>query len=142
MEISHVRRRVQAAIIAARERSQLHRQAVADAEASYDRFLADVAVPLARQVANAFKAEGYNFTVSTPGRGVRIASDRGRDDYVDIALDTDAVPPVVVGHIRYTRGSRTIDEEHPVKAGAAPSQISEEEMLEFVMRALQPWIDR
>jgi hypothetical protein len=48
---------VQAAITAARERSQLHRQAVADAEASYDRFLADVAVPLARQVANAFKAK-------------------------------------------------------------------------------------
>ena len=133
---------MQAAITAARERAQRHRQAVADAESSYDRFLADVAVPLARQVANVFKAEGYNFTVSTPGRGVRIASDRGRDDYVDIALDTEAVPPVVVGHIRYTRGSRTIDEEHPVKAGASPSQISDEELLDFVMRALQPWIDR
>jgi hypothetical protein len=133
---------VQAAITAARERSQLHRQAVADAEASYDRFLADVAVPLARQVANAFKAEGYSFTVSTPGRGVRIASDRGATTTWTSARHrrraaawSSGTSDTRAAHARSTKSIRS-------RQGAAPSQISEEELLEFVMRALQPWIDR
>jgi hypothetical protein len=137
-----VRRRVQAALAAARERSQQRRQRVADAESRYDHFLSDVAVPLARQVVNVLKAEGRSFTVSTPGRSVRLEPDRGRDDFVEIALSTELDPPTVVGLIRYTRGSRTIDEERPVKSGAAPDQISEDELLEFLVRALEPWIER
>jgi hypothetical protein len=142
MEVSQVRRRVQAALAAARERSQQRRQRVADAEGQYDRFLADVAVPLARQVANVLKAEGRSFTVSTPGRNVRLEPDRGRDDFVEITLNTEVDPPDVVGLIRYTRGSRTIDEERPVKSGVAPDQISEDDLLEFLLRALEPWIER
>jgi hypothetical protein len=142
MEVSHVRRRVQAALAAARERSQQRRQRVADADGQYDRFLADVAVPLARQVANVLKAEGRSFTVSTPGRNVRLEPDRGRDDFVEITLNTEVDPPDVVGLIRYTRGSRTIDEERPVKSGVAPDQISEDDLLEFLLRALEPWIER
>jgi len=133
---------VQAALAAARERSQQRRQRVADAESRYDQFLSDVAVPLARQVVNVLKAEGRSFTVSTPGRSVRLEPDRGRDDFVEIALSTELDPPTVIGLIRYTRGSRTIDEERPVKSGAAPDQISEDELLEFLVRALEPWIER
>ena len=108
MEVADVRRQVQAALTAARERSQQRRQRVADAESRYDHFLANVAVPLAGQVVNVLKAERRTFTVSTPGRGVRLETDRGRDDFVEITLNTDTDPPAVVGHIRHTRGSRTI----------------------------------
>ena len=142
MEVSQVRRRVQAALAAARERSQQRRQRVTDAEGQYDRFLADVAVPLARQVVNVLKAEGRSFTVSTPGRNVRLEPDRGRDDFVEITLNTEVDPANVVGLIRYTRGSRTIDEERPVKNGAAPDEITEDEFLEFLLRAMEPWIER
>ena len=142
MEVSRVRQRVQAALNAARDQAQRHRQAVAATETDYARFLADVATPLARQVANVLKAEGYSFTVSAPGGGLRIDTERSRDDFVDIALNTDARPPEVVGRIRYTRGSRTIDDERRVKPGATPSEISEEELLEFLIRALEPWMER
>ena len=142
MEVSQVRRRVQAALAAARERSQQRRQRVADAESQYDQFLANVAVPLARQVVNVLKAEGRSFTVSTPGRNVRLETDRGRDDFVEITLNTEIDPPDVIGVIRYTRGSRTIDEERPVKSGSPPDQIGEDDLLEFLLRALEPWIER
>jgi hypothetical protein len=142
MEVAQVRRRVQAALAAARERSQQRRQQVAEAESRYDRFLTEVAVPLARQVANVLKAEGRTFTVSTPGRAVRMETDRGRDDYVEIALNTDLDPPAILAHIRHTRGSRTIDEERTLKDGAAADQISEDDLLEFILRALEPWIER
>jgi len=133
---------VQAALAAARERSQRRRQAVADAERSHDRFLNDVAIPIARQVANVLKAEGRSFTLSTPSGAVRLAPDRGRDEFVEITLNTEVDPPAIIGHIRHTRGSRTRDEERAVKPGATPDQISEEELLEFLIRALEPWLDR
>ncbi|HLG58563.1 MAG TPA: hypothetical protein VI485_24675 [Vicinamibacterales bacterium] len=142
MEVSQVRRRVQAAMTAARDRAQQQRQRATDAETAYDNFLTHVATPLARQVASALNAERYAFTVSTPGRGLRLALDRGRDDFVELALDTEADQPTVIGRIRRTRGSRTVEEERPVKAGASPDQLTEDDVLEFFVQALEPWLER
>jgi hypothetical protein len=142
VEISHVRRRVQSAIASARDRSQRRRQAAADAESAYDGFLTQIATPLARQLVNALKAEGYAFSVSSPGRGLRVSRDRGRDDFIDLSLDTEADPPTVLARIRRTRGSRTIEEERPIKQGASPADLSEEDVLEFLTRALEPWLER
>ena len=111
-------------------------------KAAYDSFLTHVAVPLARQIAGSLKAENYAFTVSTPGRGLRLALDRGQDDFVELTLDSDAEPPTVIGRIRRTRGSRTLEEERPVKQGASPDQLSEDEVLEFLVTALEPWLER
>jgi len=126
----------------ARDRAQRRRQLGADAETAYDSFLSNVATPLVRQIANALQAEGYAFTLSTPGRGLRLALDRGRDDFIELALETDADEPTVIGRIRRTRGSRTIEEERPVKRGASPDQLSEEDLLDFFESALQPWLER
>lgn len=142
MEISQVRRRVQSAMVAARDRSQKRRQRAAEAETAYDSFLTHVATPLVRQIANALNAEGYAFTVSTPGRGLRLALDRGRDDFVELALDTNADEPTVVGRTRRTRGSRTLEDERPLKAGATPDQLGESDVLEFFVGALEPWLER
>ena len=60
----------------ARDRAQRRRQLAADAETAYDSFLSNVATPLVKQIANALNAEGYAFTLSTPGRGLRLALDR------------------------------------------------------------------
>jgi hypothetical protein len=133
---------LQAAIVASRERAQQRRQRSADAESSYDAFLTQVATPLARQLANALNAEGYAFTLSTPGRGLRLALDRGRDDFIELALETNADEPTVVGRLRRTRGSRTIEEERPIKPGASPDQLSEDDLLDFFVNALEPWLER
>ena len=142
MEVSHVRRRLQAAMTTARDRAQRRRQLAADAETAYDSFLSTVATPLVKQIANALQAEGYAFTLSTPGRGLRLALDRGRDDFIELALETDADEPTVIGRIRRTRGSRTIEEERPVKRGASPDQVSEQDLLDFFESALLPWLER
>jgi hypothetical protein len=142
VEVSHVRRRLQAAMTTARERAQRRRQLAADAETAYDSFLSNVATPLVRQIANALQAEGYAFTLSTPGRGLRLALDRGRDDFIELALETDADEPTVIGRMRRTRGSRTIEEERPVKPGASPDQVSDQDLLDFFATALEPWLER
>lgn len=142
MEVSQVRKRLQTAIAAARDRGQQHRQRAAQAERAYAAFLETVATPVTRQVANALKAEGYPFTVFTPGGGLRLASDKGRDDFIEFALDTGNETPHVVGRISHSRGSRTIDEERPIRAGVAPDALTQEDVLEFLLQALEPWLER
>jgi hypothetical protein len=126
----------------ARDRAKQRREKSDEAERAYMVFLENLVVPLARQVVNALRAEGYSFTASTPGREVRISLDQGRDDFIELALRTDTDQPHVVGRIRRTRGSRTLDEERPVKAGAAPQDVTEDDLLEFLARALEPWLER
>ena len=142
VEVSLARNRLNRAIEAARERAQQRRQRTAAADRAYDTFLQDVATPVTRLVANTLKVENYAFTVFTPGGGLRLASDRSRDDYVEFALDTASDPPHVVGRISHTRGSRTLDEERPIKPGTPPEGLSEEDVLTFLLDALEPWLER
>lgn len=142
MEISHVRKQLKAAIDKARERAQQRRTLAAEAERTYATFLETVAIPVTRQVANALKAEGYAFTVFTPGGGLRLASDRSRDDYIDFTLDTSAARPQVVARISQTRGSRTLEDERPIRKDTPPEAISEEDFLEFLLDVLEPWMER
>jgi hypothetical protein len=141
METGEVRKRVLHAITAARGRAQARRQQADEAARAYGTFL-DVATPVVHQVASALKAEGYPFTVFTPGDGLRLASDHGRDDFVDFALDTSGDRPQVIGRISQSRGSRRLEEERPVKAGTPPDALSEGDVLEFLMQALESWLVR
>jgi hypothetical protein len=142
METSDVRRRVQQALAAARSRAQERRRLSDEAVGDYAAFLQTIATPVVRQVADALKAEGYAFTVDTPGDGLRLVYDRGRDDFVEFALDTSGQRPQVIGHVRHSRGSRRLDEERPIKADASPSALTEDDVLQFVMQALEPWLER
>ena len=140
MEISLVRKRILAAVAAAKTRAQERRQRSDDAEREYAAFLRDVASPLVQQIAAALKAEGHPFTVFTPGDGVRLAYDRGRENFVEFALDTSGERPQVIGRISQTRGSRRLEDERPIKPDASPAEVTEEDVLEFVMQALVPWL--
>jgi len=142
VEISLVRNRLNLAVTAARERARHRREQAAEAEQAYARFLQDVATPVTKLVASVLKAEGYAFTLFTPGGGLRLASDRGRDDYIEFALDTGSDDPHVIGRISQTRGSRTLTDERPVKPGAPPNSLSDEDVLVFLLDALAPWLER
>ena len=142
MEVSEVRQQLKLAIDRAKARAQQKRQNVAEAERAYTAFLEEVATPTTRMLANALKAEGYLFTVSTPSGGLRLASDRGRDDYIELALDASGDTPTVVGRVRHTRGSRTLEDERPIKPGAAPQDVTQADVLSFLVNALDPWLER
>ena len=126
----------------ARERARQRRERTAEAERGYETFLDNVATPVTKHVVTALRAEAHSFTLFTPAGGLRLADDRGRDDYVELFLDSASDPPQVVGRVRYTRGSRTITEERPIKSGAAPDALSEEDVLAFLLEALAPLLER
>jgi hypothetical protein len=142
VEVSHVRKRLLAAVERTRKAAQERRRRAADVERAYESFLTGVATPVARMLVIALKAEGYGFTVNTPGGGLRLVADRGRDDFIDLGLDTTSDPPEVVVRTSYARGSRTISTERPLKPGAAPDAIADDEVLEFLLDALAPWLER
>jgi hypothetical protein len=142
VEVSQVRKRLKNAIDKAKERAQQRRVRTAEAERAYAAFLEHVAVPVARQVQNALKVEGYNFTVFTPGGGLRLADDRGRDDYVELLLDVDGDRPLVLGRIVRTRGSQTAVSERPIQEGASPETLTDEDVLDFLLDTLGPWLEK
>src|SRR3989442_2384829 len=118
MQISDVKKQVLQAINRAKRGAAERQTRTEEAAREYEAFLESVAIPIFRQVANVLRAEGYPFTVFTPGGSVRLMSDRASDDYIEVALDTGGDRPTVVGHSRHLRGRRVTDAERPL--GASP----------------------
>lgn len=142
MESGEVRRRLIAARAAARGRARSRRERSADAERAWTAFLTASAAPLVQQLAQALRAEGIPCTVYTPEGRIRLAFDRSRDDYIEIALDTGADPPQVAGRVSERRGSRIVEDERPVAAGVPPQALTEDALLDFLLAALAPWLER
>lgn len=142
METGDVSRRLKIAMETAQAQAADRRARDARATADYDSFLENVAGPVARQLVNALKVEGLAFTLFTPAGGLRLASDRNRHDFIELALERGAADLQVVGHISHARGSRTVAETVPLKDGFGPDALTEDEVLSFLLRALRPWLER
>lgn len=140
MEISEIRKRVLQAIDQSR-RAAAERRARSDAAAeAYERFLTQVATPMFKQLAGVLKAEGYPFQVFTPAGGLRLASDRAPEDFIELRLDVSGHLPVVLGHVNRARGSRILATERPVGLGVA--ELTEHDVLEFLIQEIQPFVER
>ena len=115
MEVSDVRRRLRAAIEAARRGAQERRARSEQAARDYDAFLQTVAVPMFHVFTSALAAEGYRFRVFTPAESVRLASDTSQEDFLEVAFDRDPDPPTAVGRSSRGRGRRIITSERPLR---------------------------
>lgn len=142
VEVSLVRKAVLSALERSKVRAQERRQRNSEAEQGYRQFLERSATPVVRQLCQALKAEGYPFTVFTPSGGLRLASDHGREDYIELLLDTAGEAPQVLGRVSRVRGSRTLTSERPLKPGAGPSDLTEEDVLAYFVESLEPWLER
>ena len=88
METGEVNKRLKIATEQARAHAAERRQRDAEATKAYETFLEqNVATPLMKQLASALKADGHGFTLFTPAGGLRLASDRQRDDFIELALE-------------------------------------------------------
>jgi hypothetical protein len=141
MEISQVRRQVRETINRAKQAASEHRSRTDEAAREYDLFLSEIAIPMFRQVAAVLRAENYMFSVFTPSGSVRLMSDRSGDDYIELSLDTSGAQPQVIGHSSRSRGRRIIESEAPLKQGLV-RDLTEEDVLTFVLKELQPFVER
>jgi hypothetical protein len=142
MEISDVRKRVLETIDRAKRNAAGRRARVDEAGREYDVFLEQIAVPVFRQVANVLRAEGYLFNIFTPGGSVRLMSDRSAEDYLELFLDTTEDPPRVTGRASHSRGRRVLESERPIGSSGALRELTEDDVLGFVMKELVPFVER
>lgn len=136
MEVSEVRQRLLQRLDAARRMSAERRTRSDRAVREYERFLADVATPLARMLVQALRAEGYLFSLSTPSGSIRLSSDRSSADFLEIALDRDADPPRPIVRASRTRGGHTLQDERPVREDAAIPALTEADVLEALLEEI------
>ena len=142
MEISEVRKRVLETIDRAKRAAAERRTRADEAAREYGTFLNQIAVPVFRQTASALRPENYSFTVFTPSGGVRLMSDRSADDYIEIVLDTSGPVPRVVGRARRGRGRRVLESETALGNGGPVRDLTEQDVLDFVLNELGPFVER
>ncbi|HSC26958.1 MAG TPA: hypothetical protein VLD67_06765 [Vicinamibacterales bacterium] len=142
MGIPEVRRRLRAAIDSARREAAARRQRADEASQAYETFLAERAIPAFHALALALAAEGYRFTVETPAGSVRLASERSREDFIEVLLDRTHDPPIVIGRTSRGRGRGQVTSERPVCRGSAISDLTEEDVLTFVLEEIAPFVER
>ena len=142
MEISLVRRQVREAMDRAKRAAADRRVRNDDAARDFETFLTATAAPLFHQVAGILRAENHMFTVFTPAGSVRLMSDRSGDDYIELVLDTEGAQPQVVGHSSRSWGRRTIESESPVGVGKAVRGLTEDDVLTYLVKALEPFVER
>jgi ribosomal protein L6P/L9E len=135
-----VRKRVKTAIEQARRDQAERRGRVAEATRTYDAFLESAAIPVFKMFANILKSEGLHFEVMTPAGGVRLQSERQRDDSIEMELDTTADPPQPLVSIRHVRGSRVIQTDRSIKGSNPLVQLTEDDVIEMLLEELRPWL--
>lgn len=139
-DIALIRKRLRSEIEQARRNAAERRDRAKAAGRAYETFLDETAVPAFRQLATVLRAESIPFEVQTPSGGVRLVSDRNRDDVIELELDTAHDPPQPMIVSRRTWGGRVLTSERPVKDRTAIDRISEDDLIERVIEELRPWL--
>lgn len=139
-DVAVVRKRVRAAIEQARRDSAERRERGAEAQKNYALFLDSAAIPVFRMIANVLKSEGLHFEVMTPAGGVRLQSERNREDAIELELDTTADPPQPLVTITRVRGSRVVVTDRSIKGSNPLVQLTEDDVIEMLLEELRPWM--
>jgi len=139
-DVAEVRKRIRAEIEKSRRDQAERRTRVAEATSAYEAFLETAAVPVFRMFANVLKSEGLHFEVMTPAGGVRLQSERQRDDAIEMELDTTADPPQPLVTITRARGSRVVQSDRGIKGSTPLVQLTEHDVVEMLIEEMRPWL--
>lgn len=142
IEISEMRKRLRAAIDHSRRAAAARRAQLDLAGAAYTQFLDQIAGPLVQMLANALRAEGYHFTVFTPNGGLRLASAKSPEDFIEFALDTSQPEPLAMLRVNRARGRRVMQHERPIRGGTAVETLTEEDVLTALLEEIGPFVER
>jgi hypothetical protein len=142
VEVSEVRRRLLAAIEKARHAAAERRARTDAAARDYDVFLGQRTAPIFHQFAAALNAEGHAFTVFTPAASIRLASERSPEKFIELVLDDTSDPPAVVGRTTRGRGRRMISSERALGGGAPIADLTEEDVLAFLLEEIVELLER
>lgn len=142
MEVSEVRRRLRAAIDQARRQAAARRERSDAAARDFEQLLQDRAIPVFHTLAAALSAEGHRFAVFTPAGMVRLSSERSTQDFIELALDSTGDTPALVVRTSRGRGRRQLTSERAVREGSRIAELTDEDLLGFVLDEIAPFVER
>jgi hypothetical protein len=139
-DVALIRKRIQTEIEKARRDQAERRARTVEVTRAYEQFLETAVVPVFRMFANVLKSEGFGFEVMTPAGGVRLQSERHREDAIEMELDTTADPPQPLVTITRVRGSRIVQTDRSIKGSVPLVQLTEQDVVEMLIEELRPWL--
>ena len=142
IELAELRRRIRVAVELAKKNAAAKRGRADAAAREYEQFLSQVAVPAVQQFASALAGEGHMFHVATPAGSVRMTSASAGDDYIEFVLDEGQDPPEVIGRVNRGRGRRVVTSERPVRERTAVADLTEEDVVTFLLQEITPFVAR
>lgn len=140
MDVAIIRKRLKTEIDHARRAAAERRERAKAVTRTYEQFLSDIAIPAFRQMATVLRAEGIPFEVQTPSSGVRLVSDRDREDIIELELDTTQDPPQLVVRSSRTWGGQVTQRERAVKERTPVDRITEEDLFERLFEEIRAWL--
>ena len=69
-------------------------------------------------------------------------SDRRREDFIDIAVDTGVDAVTILTTVSHVRGQRVLTTERPLGAELEMDALTEEHVLEFLLDAIRVFVER
>ena len=141
LENSEIRRQIRL-MIAESKRGAEERRARAESEVRVGkRLLRTVVVPMFKTVAEALRIEGYAFRVSTPVDSVRISVESAGENFIEMIFDSAHDQLALRGRVSRLRGRQLVVDERIISAGLELSLLGDEQVLEFLLSELQPFVD-
>ena len=104
--------------------------------------LAQVVAPVFKTIASILKDEGYSFRVLTPTGAVQLASEASSEDFIELMLDNKRDPPALVGRVSRGWGRRVLVDELVLRDAPVIGDLTEDEVLEFALAQLGPFVER
>jgi hypothetical protein len=72
---------------------------------------------------------------------VRLTSERGSDDYIEVALDTNGAAPKLLGRVSHSRSGNVTQTELVLNATSDIDALTEEDLLGFLLAELEPFVE-
>ncbi len=141
-DVADVSQRLRRMIEQARQEAAERRRRAEEDAGTAERFLEAVATPVMQQVASVLRAEGFEFRLSTPPGSVRLVSERRSEDYVDLSVDTTADPVTILTEVAHVRGRRVSTVERPLAPDVPLDQLTDENVLAFLLDAFKVFVAR
>ena len=141
VDTSDVQKRVRRMIDQAKRAAHARRTRVASETREGQQALRRVVAPVFKTVAAVLKAEGHPFRVSTPVDAVRMSAEGSGDNFVELVLDTTGDTSALRGRASRIRGRRVLVEEKSVSEGPDMATLSDEDVLEFLLGELGPYVE-
>ena len=140
-ETAKIRQRVRRLIDQAKRTAEVRRARVAAESRDGERALRQVAAPMFKTVAAALKAEGHSFRISTPADAVRMSTEASGENFIELVFDTTGEQSELRGRVSRIRGHRLLVEEKVVSQGPAIGSFTDEDVLEFLIGELAPFVE-